>query len=322
MKPGLAFAVVVVVVGGSSAGARGAALRVQGAPSCVEAEQIAEQVGVVLGRPLASVPDVSFALELAPVTGGSWRLHLDILDARVNDGAPRSRELTAGSCAELADAAAVAIAMSVRALEADEPTAAAPPPARVPAPPPAGEAVPAAVITRSQPAASARVTPLVTIATLAGMGALPSPSLGVQLDAGVRVSFVRVVARGALFASREKRLSAGGGGDFTLMFGALLACAAQAVGRPTVLGCAGVEVGRQSGEGLDVGRPRLGNALWLAPTVEAGAAWPLTPKLAVTLRVGAAAPLRRPEFVIDPTVRIHRAGSLDGRAALGLEWAF
>ena len=76
------------------------------------------------------------------------------------------------------------------------------------------------------------------------------------------------------------------------------------------------------GEGLDVGRPRLGSALWLAPTVEAGVALPLTPRLAVTMRVGAAVPLRRPEFVIDPIVRIHRAGSLDGRAALGLEWAF
>jgi len=317
---------VLVVCGwvGASA-ARAAELRTQAESPCADAvAQIGEQVGVLLGRPLASVPDADFSVEIAPAPGNSWRLRLDLVDRRAGaaGGAPRSRELTAASCAELADAAAVAIAMSVRALDAGEPPAT---PARPPAPmPPAATAPPADATVRTTAASSApeRITPVLTLATVAGIGALPGPGLGLQLDVGAQISFIRLVARGALFASQEKRLADDTGGDFLLAFGALLACASQAVGKPTLLGCAGFELGRLSGEGLGIDRPRLGTVTWLAPTAEVGIHFPLTPKLAVVVRAGAAVPLQRPDFVIDPTVRIHRPASIDGRAALGLEWAF
>jgi hypothetical protein len=156
---------------------------------------------------------------------------------------------------------------------------------------------------------------------LADEGALPGAGIAVEIGAVLRISSLRLVARGALFASQEKRI-ASGGGEFSLGFGTFLACLQRALGRPTLFGCSGFELGRLSGEGVGVSQPRLGSTTWEALTVEVGVAVPLSGPVAAVARGGASAPLQRPEFVIGPSERVHRAASLDGRFALGLEYFF
>jgi hypothetical protein len=304
----------------------GAEITVRAPDGCVDASQLGEQVGVVLGRPLASVSNVDFVVEIELAPRGGWRLHLATVgEQNGGQAAPaRSRDLTARTCAELADAAAVAIAMSVRALneEANGEAIAPPPPPPVEPARPSQVPVVARAATGSPAAPVRRLGVGLTLTALADIGALPNAGIGVELGAVLRMSSVRFVARGALFAPNEKRLANGGGGGFTLGYGALLACLQHALDRPTLFACAGFELGWLSGEGVGVSQPRLGKTTWEAVTVEIGAAIPLSGPLAAVLRGGVGFPLRRPEFVIDPTTRVHRAASLDGRAALGLEYFF
>jgi len=309
-----------------AAGRAGAAeITVRAPDGCVDANQLEEQVGVVLGRPLASVSNVDFAVEIERAPREGWRLRLTAVGS-AGDGqaAPAgSRELTARTCPELADVAAIAIAMSVRALDETanrDASAPAPPPVEAPRPSPVPVVVQAP--TRARSVAGRRLEAGLALAGLADAGALPGAGIGVELGAMLRVSAVRLVARGALFASQEKRLPTGGGGDFTLGYGALLACLQHAFDRSTVFGCTGFELGWLSGAGVGVSQSRLGRTTWEAVTAEVGVAIPLSGRLAAVLRGGAAVPLRRPEFVIDPTTRVHQAASLDGRGALGLEYFF
>jgi len=327
MQRRFAGCAAVLVFGFAAGGANAAEVKVRAPDGCVDASQLAEQVGVVLGRPLASVADVDFTVDIEPAPRQGWKLRLTAVGK--HDGGQTvpagSRELTARTCPELADAAAVAIAMSVRALKPDDNPEAKPPPP--PSPPAAEASHPAEAVIVVAPAgaparADHRIGVGLTAMALADEGALPGAGIGVELGGVLRISSFRIVARGALFASQEKRLASGSGGEFTLGFGTLLACLQRELGRPTLFGCSGFELGRLSGEGVGVSQPRLGSTTWEALTVEVGVAVPLSGPVAAVARGGAAAPLQRPEFVIGPTDRVHRAASLDGRFALGLEYFF
>jgi hypothetical protein len=307
--------------------ARAATVDVRAPEACVDAGQLAEQVATLIGRPLAAVAGVAFVLAITPQSPG-WRLQLDMVAGgpESNAVAARSRELTAPTCMELADAAAVAIAMSIRSLEvvAPRPVPAAPASAAAP-PPPALAAAPAdstVSVSASWAKQAARPSLALSAAAVGGLGALPGPGIGIEVGGAVSLSALRLIARGTVFASQEKRLGDGSGGDFTFAFGTLLACGQVAAGRPTVLGCAGFELGRLSGDGVGLARPRTGGAMWQALSAEVGVLVPVTRRVAAVVRGGASVPLRRPEFVVDGAARVHRAASLDGRLVLGLELSF
>ena len=91
----------------------------------------------LIGRPLAEVADVDFRVRIAETSPGKWRLHLETIDGKGSAGRAAavrgSREIDGATCAELAEAASVAIAVSVRSMEA---AGSAPvPPAPAPGPP-------------------------------------------------------------------------------------------------------------------------------------------------------------------------------------------
>ena len=307
--------------------AHAATVDVRAPEACIDGGQLAEQVATLIGRPLATVAGVDFVLAITP-KGPGWRLQLDMADGGTenNAAAPRSRELTARTCTELADAAAVAIAMSIRSLEAAEPRPAPTAPALAPTPPPIAIApVPAdstVIVSAPQVKRAERPSFALSAAAVGGIGALPGPGGGFEIGGALSLSSLRLIARGTVFASQEKRLADGSGGDFTFAFGTLLACGQVAAGRPTVLGCAGFELGRLSGDGIGLARPRTGGAMWQALSAEVGVLVPVTRRMAAVVRGGASVPLRRPEFVVDGAARVHRAANLDGRLALGLEMTF
>jgi hypothetical protein len=212
--------------------------------------------------------------------------------------------------------------MSIRSLGAAEPRPAPAPPAPTPTPPPPVAPAPAVIVSTPQVKRLERPSFALSAGAVGDVGALPGPGVGLEIGGALSLSSLRLIARGTVFASQEKRLADGSGGDFTFAFGTLLACGQVVAGRPTVLGCAGFELGRLSGDGVGLARPRTGGAMWQALAAEVGVLVPVTRRMAAVVRGGASVPLSRPEFIVDGAARVHRAASLDGRLALGLELSF
>jgi hypothetical protein len=303
-----------------------AELAVSGADGCFDAPAIADQVADLLGRPLASVTGVDFEVTLARAPSSSsaaaaaWKLRLDTIDGGDAGHERRSRELTADSCAELADAAAVAIAMTVRSRAAAEPAPPRRPPAPVAPPPPSA---PASVVSRTPALTpSAPMTFAGGVAVVGDGGALPQAGIGVELGASLRHRRVRLTVAGTALAPQVAHTTGDVGGEFRLLFGSAQVCLPTAVGRMTLLGCGGYELGRLSAEGVGVLRPQLGSTRWQAARAELGLAIPVAARLAVVMRGGVAIPLSRTRFVVDGGTPVHRPGSVAVRLALGAELEF
>jgi hypothetical protein len=287
--------------------------------ACADGSAIAEQAEGLLGRPLASVGGIDFEVDIASGARGVWRLRVDTV-AR-SDGSRRTREIVGRSCAELVDAAAVAIALSVKASVAggESRPATEPIAKREPPPAPTSPSSPASVKRPPPRGASA------ALGLVADAGALPGLALGPALEGSLRIGGLLVVAQAGLLPSEATIGTMGTnqiGGDFTLIFGALLGCALTELKRITVAGCAGGELGRISGRGVGVTDPRLGAALWIAGRAELGVGIPIAARLTLLVRVGAALPASRPTFVVNGAVPVHRASAVTFRSLLGIELRF
>jgi hypothetical protein len=304
------FLGVWLALAGLAASASAATIKVTAPASCVEANSIGEQVDGLIGRPVATVDDVDFEVTISdrPVPQ-PWRLRLDTLGSASHDR--RTRELTASTCAELADAAAVAISVSITWLDDGAATA----PARAEPPPPV-------TVASARPTATPRPTQVgLQVLAVGETGAVPAATLGLVVGGFIQLGSLRLVADGALFAPRRELLSDGTGGEFQLAVLGSLACATGELGRVLVLGCGGAEVGRLSADGLGVRNPSSRAELWFAGRAEAGASFALSPRAALALRVGAALPVFRPTFMLDATT-VYRPSALTGRATAGVELTF
>jgi hypothetical protein len=303
----LSLGVCLAVARATTASA--ATIKVTAPLDCVEANGIGEQVDGLIGRPVGSVDGVDFEVTISDRPGQQpWRLRLDTLGGASRDR--RTRELTAGTCAELADAAAVAIAVSIASR--DDAAAAAPP----------AEPPPAVPVVTARPAATPAPAQVgLEVSAVGEVGAVPAATLGLVVGGVLQMGSLRLVADGALFAPRRALLSGGAGGEFQLAVLGGLACATGGLGRVLVLGCGGAEVGRLSGDGLGVRNPSSRAELWFAGRAEAGANFSIGPRAALALRVGAALPVFRPTFLLDATT-VYRPASVTGRATAGVELTF
>jgi hypothetical protein len=308
----LSFGVCLVgvcLVAASATSASAATIKVTAPAGCVEASSIGEQVDGLIGRPVGSVEGVDFEVTISDRPAPQpWRLRLDTLGSASHDR--RTRELTASTCAELADAAAVAIAVSIASLDDGAATA----PARA-------EPTPGPVVS-ARPTATPPPTQVgLQVLAVGEVGAVPATTLGLAVGGFIQIGSLRLVADGALFAPRRALLSDGTGGEFQLAVLGGLGCATGGLGRVLVLGCGGAEVGRLSGDGLGVRNPSSRAELWLAGRAEAGANFSIGPRAALALRVGAALPVFRPTFLLDATT-VYRPSAVTGRATAGVELTF
>jgi len=275
-----------------------AEIRVRSVDSCAEASAITEQ---------------------ADNLKQTWRVRVDAINRA--DGSRRSRAITGHGCAELAEAAAVAIAMSADA-DVHQPAAAddGPPPPPVAAVSTVAPPTPSAAVAKRPP--PARMQPAVGLALAVDTGALPGVALGSALQASLRRQDLRLVVQAAFFPSQETRVAGGIGGDFQLVLGGLLGCFAHGAERLTLSACAGGEVGRVTGSAIGVSTPRLGSALWAAGRAEVGAELTFASRFLVFVQGGVALPAKRPTFVVDGTVRVHQADGLTARSMLGIAVTF
>jgi hypothetical protein len=316
-----ALGCAALVLGVSERRAKGAGVAVSGPSDCADANTITEQVDDVLGRPLSAVPAIDFEISLLR-RGSGWHLRLDAIEADKEGGPPvrRSRELQAATCAELVDAAAVGIAMSVRAMAEAERPATAPEPAASPPRPPPSPPPPLPDVPRGT--GNGRSALGGRLATVADIGALPAATIGIEIGGMLRLRWVRLGVSGTVLAPREAQTASGAGGEVGLIYGAIEICAPASDRRVRLFGCGGFELGRLSGEGTGVMRPRLGAALWQMVRAELGVGFSLGPRLLLAIRAGAGLPLSRPQFVINGSTPVHQPAAVVARAGAGVELEF
>ena len=293
--------------------------------ACQQSAYVAEQIETLTGRSLASIEDYDFSVEVAEGPGRTWEL---LLVTKPRGAAEQSeRRFRGASCSEVSDAAAVAIAMTLRGDAAETRAAESQEPARTPsqpvALPPVSDRRPRDVETkRAGPRERNGASSAAAHLGLRGIfesGALPGAGFGGVLAAGVGWHALRLELQGGLLGPRGTDTSGGRGGDFQLAFGAALACYQRELGRPRALACLGYELGSLSGEGYGVAEPRLGSTLWHGILVELGAGLPLSETLSLSLRAGVGVPLGRRAFVLDRGEQVHRPSTISGRAQAGFE---
>lgn len=301
-----------------------AELHLRAPDDCADASSVEGQVEGLLGHPLAQVMGVDFEVEISQRPDRRWKLRLDTVDKAGKS--QRTRELVAASCRELADAAAVAITLSIRSTAAGRDTTLAASSSSSSLDPPGatdGDGSPPGTLRTSPPppAASSSRKGL-ALSAVVDAGAMPGLAAGLGLEASLRFPNLRFVGLGALFLSRETRLAGRVGGEFQLAVAGVLTCLTETFGRMTLLGCGGGEAGRLSGEGVGVSTSRERGALWLAARGELGGGMALGPRLTLVLRAGVVLPLSRPTFFLDGTTAVHRPGRATSRTTVGIELAF
>jgi len=309
--------------------AEGATLTVDAPDGCVDISTLQQEVAALVGHSLAEVADADFRLAIRPLSSGKarWHLRLEAQELRARDDrgirgdegrATHVRELDAPTCDELAEAAAVAIAVSVRALAKDE----AAPPSR-----------PSAVVARtSGPPLPSRVAPetaaetpwrgLLTFAVASDAGDLPGVGLGLRIGATLTHAALRAALALGWMPPRDSLTATGSGGRFQLAFAAADACWAPRRNAWTFLVCAGGELGAYGAEGVGVTSSFSRTTLWRAARAGVGATLALGGPVALVLEAGVIVPLSRPSFVLDGVSPVYRPASVAARGGVGLEYWF
>lgn len=296
---------------------------------CPAQSTIEEKIERSIGKPLREVYGVDFAVNIEQQQPRKWHLHLQT-HARTLDAETRERELLGQSCAEVGEAAVLAIALAIAEqsrVATDQDAAdlidapglerAAPAPNGKPSDAPA----PDPEVKPEVPPPSAAPTPLEF--SLAAMlvldtASLPSVAAGASLEIAMRYDLLKVIALGAFFPEREARLTDDVAAQFGLAFGGVLLCLQPTAEAVSMLGCAGIELGEMSAEGL-VATRKIDSVPYRAVRAEVGGGYRFATRASAFLRLGMSVPLKKADFFVDGDSKVHSLGPVAGRAVLGIE---
>jgi hypothetical protein len=304
---------------------------------CPAGDRVTAEVDRLLGASGARPPkalDVSARVTEDPA--GGFRVHLET----PGEGGSREREIKGVSCAAIADATALIIALMIDpaavaaappALPPSPPSPPLPSPPPSPAPPPLPSPSPPPSAPRpSPPPAANGIRPSFRLLAWAGadLGTLSSVAFAAGGAAVMVVGPVRIELGAGAWPARTVVVPArpSTGGDVSLVTGSAGACydvLAVTPRRPFELGpCGGFEVGRLHAVGVGVSTLGEGNALWSAARFGGLFAWAPIQWLALELRVEAAFPFARPTFVLENDGDVFRPPVAVGRAEGGVEVRF
>lgn len=315
-------------------------------PGCPSREALIGEIRRLLGGSIENPGGVSARAEITARRAGDYRITL----ALRSDQGERMRDVQAPTCAELADAAALIIALAIdpsavagapEASPMQAPPSPAPseaPPASVtlppppplsasPAPPPSWQPRTAAPHPSAMPAPPPPRSEVHARAELGGeQGVFRHPSLMGRVGAAyvrgpLRVEIMGVFAWAGQIAALQAPTK---GGSFWLGGGGLAGCYErpfEAAGRRegTSAVCAGVEAGAMGAAAYGVLSPAANTSAWVAPFVAGVTRWAFRPRVALRLDLTAFAPLVRSAFTIDGVGLVHRPGPVGVRAGVGLE---
>ena len=231
------------------------------------------------------------------------------VELELDTGAARSsrRELTGVSCAEVSEAAALVVALTIRA-EAEPATKPAPEPAREP---------------EAEPVVNRHARPYLAAALALDVGSLPKPTVGLSLAGGVTFAGLRVEPAIAVYAPQSGDIAGTGeGAHFVLGAAQLRACAPFPRSELWLAPClgGGVDLVHASGFGAD--ETRVASTFDAFGTGALLAGWDISPIISARLDVGAVLPLARPSFVVDGQGQVYHRGSVALRSLLGFELHF
>lgn len=228
-------------------------------------------------------------------TDGRWSLDLRTQSAA---GAGQ-RTVVANSCARVAEAAALILALTL-----DHP-------ATVPLTPRAGA-----------PPARSPIDVSLRLSFALDGGTLPSAAPGISGALAVVRGRLRVELGVTYLFPRRAMIAAESGGDIALLSAGLRGCAILRHGAIEPRLCGAVEGGAMTGTGVGVVSPTDGASPWWGLFGGAVLAWGVSPRLSLHLGVDAGLTLASPDFVIDNVGEVHRPSRALVRGALGAEWRF
>jgi hypothetical protein len=304
---------------------------------CPTEADVQARVASLLGGEAATsgVADVRATGQIVR-SGAAYRLQLSMSAGSLSS----SRVLEAGSCDELAGAAAISLALLARSGTAEPPLAgtnltgdASAPPAEAarPAEPRPAVSAPPAPTEQDEARRPAEVSPralhfvLHAPLALVGRGTLPSLGVGLGAAAGLRWRSLRVLAGAELWKEQERE-QLGAVARFTLQSARLDACLTQAFGLLDLGPCAGVAGERLVGQGLasSTFAARSARSLWLSGTggVLASLQVPGTTFWRIVAHATVRVPSTRTRFVIDQLGTVHQPAVAALNLDFGCEWIF
>jgi hypothetical protein len=313
LRGGLVAALVFL----APSGARAAEIRWSGAPECRREVAVVEQVESMTERRLPEVDVADFELVLEAAGEGAFALTLvtSPRDARTQN----RRSFAGASCADVTDAAAVAIALTIGDPPSTDSTV-----APRPAPEPVVDSSASSVTARRdryEPRSVSRPSWRLGASVVVDTAVTPRAVVGGAGRLVFGFGRFRAELEGAAFAPSESVDARGRGGRFQLMYAAPFACLASPFGAVSVDWCAGYELGRVTAEGVGVGVPRERAGLWQGLRADVGLVVPVTPSISLAGRLGAALGLARPRFVLDEPTAVHQPAVVSLRTSLGVELA-
>lgn len=306
---------------------------------CSTAAAVRERVSDLLGEPELDLRQVRRVEGRVSETRDGWALHLTLVDAF----GKRERQLTAPHCADLAEAAAVAISLAFEAARAreqaeqsaaDHSPAAGDEPSESPASAaPDGPATDSAAAgspasdgaardspdaSFAPPGAERRFVPWFGAELWLDLHALPSAAAGASVSAALRAGELRFGAFAGWLPGVDRAVGAGQSVHFSLLLGGVRACYTLGHGVLDTALCGGFEAGRLSARGAGLLSARNAADLWLAPELGLELASTLSSQLTLQLRAEAIAPLLRQGYAVNETDDVHHVASFGARVAFGV----
>jgi len=292
----------------------------QAPAGCPSRDEVSAEIARLLGGSIRIPRGGDIKASAVVAHGPTWSLAMETELA----GRPGRRSLEAASCQDLADAAALIVALMI---DPNAVAAHATPLRPVAVPPPPVEAPPA---TQPDPAPETKrraVEYLVGIHATGSYGTLPSIDAGLGGGIGLQGRRWRAELRGTYGLRRDQKAMAaapaGAYGQFNFTAAAFAGCFN--FGRESLAfgPCAGGELGAVSAKGFGVTQGFPANTLWSALGAGGYAAVSLGHHLSLPLHLDVLAPLRRSQFVFknEPQV-VFQAPAVGVRMSAGIELNF
>ena len=280
-----------------------------------------------LGAPPGSWPELIAHVEVVKDGGHGWHM---ILRTRGAAGAGE-RVVEGDSCEEIAEAAALMVALALEAVPRTDRRMDVALPVLWAAPALPEMVAPEVPVPRAEQRMPGRVAGLAARPRLAwrvrgtvAYGALALPGMGAGVGAGVAVVRERLRLELSvvhwLTRTEAARGHATAGGRFGLEAATVRGCwrIAARIGA----GCLGVELGAMRGAGFGVEREGVSHALWAAPLAGFVHSYAITDSVGIVAAVDYAVALRRPRFVLTGLGQVHQPGASALRIFLGGEARF
>jgi hypothetical protein len=285
-------------------------LRWSAPAECPTEAQVRAAVERLAGRSLPATrePPIVVRIDVAKIADDAWTVQIAV--HHPGSVAPRERKIAGATCAEVADAAAVATAIAI--------TPGAAPPA---APPPAAPAP-----DRPAPPEPSRLTlrPALRVHGGVDFASLPAPSPGTMVSFVFLFGANRVEIQGSAWLPEEGTAATKptAGGRLSLLAAGARYCRSVREGTIEVAGCGSLEAGAIMGSGFGITMPVSGAAPWIAPGVGGLGLWNFSRYFSLALAIEGLIPVVRRDFAIEGLGSVHRPPPISARAFFGVEARF